>query len=614
MRMLPPARLVLRVLTGTAFLIEGLSYAGSVITYPYRGVTRIVRTETSPRIENINVMQIDLTQPGLRFRMTNGNANQPANSTIRETTAATTLSYMTSQNGQIAINAHFFQPNSTDANRWVVGLAASQGNIYSSFEGPTPATANPVNSLTLTQNYAIMTHAPALNIDALNNAQVVHYDAGFPDKKHVLESVTLYNAVSGSAQIVTNGVTTIPTYTQNAATGLIDGSGYSSTNSWYNGIRARTAIGLTSDNHTLVLFTIDEAGGSVGMTVGEVADMLRTDYQVWNALNLDGGGSATMALQDPVTHVRSVINTPTSGQRVVATSLVVFADPEIAVEQPAGTNLTDGSASIDCGSVNLGSTSAAFTVTVKNIGADDLTGLAVTKTGTNAGEFTVSAPGATTVVPNSSTTFTVSFTPAAAGPRTAAIHIASNDTDENQFDIVLAGQGNRAPLFPGYALNGTAGQPLAIYPAKILARASDPEGDAVALTRVFSPSAHGGMVTLTGTVNYTPPNGFAGTDTFEVELTDARGASARGTITITLAEPATGTAAMGLNLTSFAIIDGKAEMVFRGIPERSYLIQRSSDLSNWSDLATVTAGPDGKIQYTDPAPAVPQGFYRTHSN
>jgi hypothetical protein len=169
--------------------------------------------------------------------------------------------------------------------------------------------------------------------------------------------------------------------------------------------------------------------------------MLRNDYGVYNALNLDGGGSATMALQDPVTHVRSVINTPTSGSRVVASSLVVFADPEITVEQPPGTNLIDGTSSIDCGSFNLGSSSEAFTVTVKNTGADDLTGLAVTKTGTNAGEFTVSAPGVTTLAPDTSTTFTVTFTPGADGPRTAAIRIASNDADENPFDINLTGTG-----------------------------------------------------------------------------------------------------------------------------------------------------------------------------
>lgn len=441
MRVLPQASHVLRILAEALVVFGGSLHADSLTTHPYLGVTHIVRTETSPRVEHIHVMLIDLTTSGLRFMVTEGNANQPFNSTIRESTAATTLSYMTSQNGQIAINAHFYQPNSTDANRWVVGLAASQGNIYSSFEGPTPATANPVNSLTLTQNYAIMAHAPALNIDAQNHAQIVHYDASYPDKKHVLEPVTLHNAVCGSAQIVTNGVTTIPAYTQNAASGLTDGNGYSASNSWYNGVRARTAIGLTSDNRTLVLFTIDEAGGSAGMSVGEVADMMRVDYGVYNALNLDGGGSTTMALQDPVTRVRSVINTPTSGSRVVATSLVVFASPEIAVEQPAGTDLTDGSAAIDFGSADLGSTSSAMTFTVKNTGAANLTGLAVTKTGTNPDEFSVSTLGASSLAPNTSTTFAVTFTPGAAGLRTAALRIASSDADENPFDVILTGTG-----------------------------------------------------------------------------------------------------------------------------------------------------------------------------
>jgi len=43
--------------------------------------------------------------------------------------------------------------------------------------------------------------------------------------------------------------------------------------------------------------------------------------------------------------------------------------------------------------------------------------------------------------PNGSTTFTVRFTPAAAGSRGAVIHIANNDGDENPFDIGLSGSG-----------------------------------------------------------------------------------------------------------------------------------------------------------------------------
>jgi hypothetical protein len=173
---------------------------------------------------------------------------------------------------------------------------------------------------------------------------------------------------------------------------------------------------------------------------------------------------------------------------------------------------------------------------------------------------------------------------------------------------------NRAPVFSGYALSGMTGQPLSIYPAKILARASDPDGDAITLTRVFSPSAYGGTVALAGTVNYTPASGFVGTDTFEVEITDARGANMRGIITITVTDVATGEDALGLNRTYLKVHDGQADMVFRGIPRRSYTIQRSTDLINWINLGDVTAGDDGKIPFIDPPPLPDPAFYRTHSN
>ena len=42
--------------------------------------------------------------------------------------------------------------------------------------------------------------------------------------------------------------------------------------------------------------------------------------------------------------------------------------------------------------------------------------------------------------PNGTTTFTLRFAPATAGAKTAALHIASNDADENPFDIALTGQ------------------------------------------------------------------------------------------------------------------------------------------------------------------------------
>ena len=116
-------------------------------------------------------------------------------------------------------------------------------------------------------------------------------------------------------------------------------------------------------------------------------------------------------------------------------------DPEIAVEQPVGTNLADGQASINFGGALPGGMPVVRTFTVRNVGTTNLTGLAVGKDGANAGDFAVGGLGATSLAPAASTTFTVTFAPSALGPRTAAVHIASNDADESPFDVALVGTG-----------------------------------------------------------------------------------------------------------------------------------------------------------------------------
>lgn len=130
---------------------------------------------------------------------------------------------------------------------------------------------------------------------------------------------------------------------------------------------------------------------------------------------------------------------PATVVRNNGTSYVIGALPEIAVEQPAGTNLIDGTASVAFGSVAPANNSNK-TFTIKNTGNADLTGLGITLDGPNASDFSVTAsPAAPLAGPTGSTTFTVRFAPAAAGAKSAALHIANNDANENPFDIALTG-------------------------------------------------------------------------------------------------------------------------------------------------------------------------------
>lgn len=109
-----------------------------------------------------------------------------------------TLGFLEQEQALFAVNAAFFLPfPSAQSDADLVGFFASQGTVVSGFEAPV-------------QSYAIVTHAPAINIAPDNSAGVVHADPAFADGEHVLESVTLGTAFSGSAQIVTNGAVTIP--------------------------------------------------------------------------------------------------------------------------------------------------------------------------------------------------------------------------------------------------------------------------------------------------------------------------------------------------------------------------------------------------------------------
>jgi len=298
----------------------------STVEYPYLGVTHITRVGSLPdfpRNVNINVIKIDMAASSLSFEFT-------PHSGTRDTVRETTLQYLSDMGAQIAINGSFFLPfPSADLNAALVGFAASKGNVYSPFELPT-------------QNYAIVRDSPAINIDPNNHASIVHRDPAYSDGTcyglcqavdglHTLENVTLWNAFAGSGQIVTGGVKTIPCYVDATHPDCqLIGPGpanYSNSNSWYELTNARTSIGLTCDNKTLVLFTVDNANGSSGMRVSEVADLLIRDYGVCNALNMDGGGSTSLAMTDPVTGVGRFLNSSSDNPkgRMNASGLAVFA-------------------------------------------------------------------------------------------------------------------------------------------------------------------------------------------------------------------------------------------------------------------------------------------------
>ncbi|MCX6854042.1 MAG: choice-of-anchor D domain-containing protein [Verrucomicrobia bacterium] len=122
--------------------------------------------------------------------------------------------------------------------------------------------------------------------------------------------------------------------------------------------------------------------------------------------------------------------------------------PEISVFNGAGTAAanarSDNSGIFDFGPLLLGST-VTRTFTIQNSGSGVLTGIGVSFSG--AGEFTATSPGSSSIVASAFTTFSVTFAPTTAGIQTRTVLIASDDADENPFEIQITAHGQIPPAF-----------------------------------------------------------------------------------------------------------------------------------------------------------------------
>lgn len=151
-------------------------------------------------------------------------------------------------------------------------------------------------------------------------------------------------------------------------------------------------------------------------------------------------GTHSVRITTDSTHVIAESNE--ADNEYIKTIAIQAGPPEIVVEQPLGTILGDGTSTVACGASAMGGSHEAQVFTIRNAGLGSLSGLAISINGSNTADYVMNTTDmSTTLEPGACTTFGVSFNPlgTASGTRSAALHIASNDTDENPFDIALSG-------------------------------------------------------------------------------------------------------------------------------------------------------------------------------
>lgn len=275
-----PVLLVVLGLIGTA----PFAAAAEAVSQPFAGVRYFRRTQQVPRPLNIHILEIDLTHPKISFQISPGNGAAPG-----ENSARTVRSYITAVGAQIGLNASFFLTSAAGSNLDNRGVVASRGDVYSPFDGDNRPW-------------------PVLNLSEDNFAQILSQAVQPSTTTAVSPAVPLYNAVSGSERILTNGRITAGAVTFGEPTTL----------------NPRSVAGITADRK-LLLLAVDgrSTGVSEGMFSSEVADLL-LQYGAVDAVNLDGGGSTTLVFADPTARV---LNRPSDGsERAVGASLAVFAD------------------------------------------------------------------------------------------------------------------------------------------------------------------------------------------------------------------------------------------------------------------------------------------------
>jgi hypothetical protein len=144
----------------------------------------------------------------------------------------------------------------------------------------------------------------------------------------------------------------------------------------------------------------------------------------------------------------------------------------------------------------------------------------------------------------------------------------------------------------------------------LLASCSDADGDTLTPT-VSSTSASNATVTVSGGwVFYTPPAGFTNADSFTYTITDGRGGSAVGTVTVAIHVDNS----PSQNLTITDLDNGSYRISGNGISGYTYRLQYSDTAApfNWVNMfgGSVTADSTGKFEYIDTTGGSSR-FYRT---
>ncbi|MGZ8939877.1 MAG: hypothetical protein ACXW32_11760, partial [Limisphaerales bacterium] len=234
----------------------------------------------------------------------------------------------------------------------------------------------------------------------------------------------------------------------------------------------------------------------------------------------------------------------------------------------------------------------------------------ITIDGADAASFVVTGNPTAPVTPGGNTTFTVRFAPTTIGTKTATLHIANNDTDENPFDITLTGVGDSS-IFVASSSPITLNWQTGLFE------------QTVRLTNAGAGSVNAARLLINGLpqdVQVYNQSGVTNGTPF-VQLNSPLAANSSVDLLIEYYRPSRQTipqptfaaldaAPIEVNATGPAIaIDRNVQLAsgrflieFSATPGRTYAVQYSSDMATWKTVASTITAPANKVQWLDDGP------------
>jgi hypothetical protein len=171
------------------------------------------------------------------------------------------------------------------------------------------------------------------------------------------------------------------------------------------------------------------------------------------------------------------------------------------------------------------------------------------------------------------------------------------------------GKPNRPPVMGPMAAGALKNMALIVQNTKLLARASDPDGDPLTIVAVGGTTTKGGHVSLgLATITFLPGTNFVGQDEFTFTISDGRGGLLTNTVGVTVLDIGGGLAGE-VNGEGFTA-------TFFGIPGECYTIEYKTNMTDagWLWRTNLVAGTNspgfGRIVVTESVAGLGNRFYR----